>query len=78
MEAIKSKKLNPEIRNEIVRDLVTHMYGHTEKPGIGFVNKVSRLLVEKYPFMSDSSDSQDALSYVSHDQNCMNVCLFVF
>ncbi len=45
-----------------------------KKPGIGFVNKVSRLLVEKYPFMSDSSDSQDALSYVS--QICMNVCLF--
>lgn len=64
MAAIDAKKLNPDIRNEIVRDLVTHMYGHVEKPSPGFINKVAKMLVEKYPFMSDSSDSSDSMPYV--------------
>ena len=31
MASIKDEKLTPDTRNEIVRDLVTHMYGYTEK-----------------------------------------------
>lgn len=57
MVAIAEKKLNPEVRNEIVRDLVTHTYGHVEKPNIALVTKIAKLLVEKYPFMADVCDS---------------------
>ena len=65
MAAISAKKLNPDIRNEIVRDVVTHMYAYVDKPSTGFINNVAKMLVEKYPFVSDSSDLPDSLSYVS-------------
>ena len=55
MAAIRDKRLYPDIRNEIVRDLVTHMYGHVDRPTMGFTNKAASLLVQKYPFMADSS-----------------------
>lgn len=34
MEAISSKTLTPEVRSEIIRDVVTHMYGFVEEPQI--------------------------------------------
>lgn len=57
MVSIAEKKLNPEVRNEIVRDLVTHTYGHVEKPNIVLVTRIAKLLVDKYPFMADVCDS---------------------
>lgn len=41
MTAIEEKKLSPDIRNEIVRDLVTHMYGFMEKPTSSFCKFVA-------------------------------------
>ena len=57
MAAISEKRLQPETRNEIVRDLVTHMYAHTDKPDAKFTQMVARLLVKEYPFMADSGSS---------------------
>ena len=54
MNSIKDEKLTPEIRNEIVRDLVTHMYGYMEKPTSGFCKFVAQRLTHQYPFMRDS------------------------
>lgn len=52
--AIENKRLNPDIRSEIARDLVTHMYGFIEKPTSGFCKFVAQRLILKYPFMRDS------------------------
>ncbi len=58
LSCIKEKKLTLEARNEIVRDLCTHMYGHmkseVEKPTAMFCREVAQKLVKKYPFMADS------------------------
>lgn len=54
MTEIKEKKLTPEIRNEIVRDLVTHMYGHVEVPKASFCKFVAQRLILQYAFMRDS------------------------
>ncbi len=54
MNAIEKQQLNPEVRNEIVRDLVTHVYAHVEKPTMMCIGDVARKLVDKYPFMSDT------------------------
>ncbi len=53
MDAIQAKSLNHEIRNEIVRDIVTHVYAHVDKPTNSIIGGVARQLVTKYPFMSD-------------------------
>ena len=58
--------INPDIRNEIVRDLVTHIYAFCDKPSTGFISKVAKMLVEEYPFMADSSGLSDSLPYVSN------------
>ena len=48
-----------------IRDLVTHIYGnYVEKPNIGIVTKIAKILVEKYPFMSDSVTSLGSTSHV--------------
>ena len=62
MFAISEKKLNPEVRNEIVRDLITHMYGFVDKPS----PKVARMLVEKYPFMADSVTLSGSTVHVNY------------
>ena len=54
MAAIKEKSLNPEVRNEIVRHLVTHVYAYLEQPTMVFIGEVAKQLVEKHPFMADS------------------------
>ncbi len=53
MTAINEKTLNCEVRNEIVRDLVTHVYSYIEKPTSAFVESVAKKLVDKYSFMGD-------------------------
>ena len=37
MAAIRDKQLYPDIRNEIVRDLVTHTYGHVDRPTMDII-----------------------------------------
>ena len=65
MSAIAQKRLYPPgVRNEIVRDLVTH-YAHVEKPSVAFVTEVAGLLVETYLFMADSVTVSAASAYVS-------------
>ncbi len=54
MFAIEEKKLTPDVRNEIVRDLVTHMYGYMEKPTSSFCKFVAQRLILQYQFMRDS------------------------
>ena len=55
MTVISEERLNsPEVRNEIVRDPVTHIYAHTEKPTAAFAGDVAKLLVKKYQFIADS------------------------
>ena len=54
MKAIEEKRLTPDIRNEVVRDLVTHMYGHVEKPTSSFCKFVAQRLILKYTFMRDT------------------------
>ena len=54
MSAMKEQKLTPDIRNEIVRDLVTHMYGFAQKPSNHLCKFVAQSLILKYMFMRDS------------------------
>ena len=53
MEAISTKTLTPDIRNEITRDLVTHIFGFVKKPTSQFCKFVAQRLILKYPFMRD-------------------------
>ena len=54
MRAIDEKKLTFDIRNEIIRDLVTHMYGYVEKPTSSLCKFVAQQLILKYTFMRDT------------------------
>lgn len=70
MHCISSKQLTTDSRNEIVRDLVTHMYAsfkdEDEKPVSAFCREVARKLVQKYPFMADAQTTKGGGSgYVS-------------
>ena len=56
MKAIETENLTPDIRNEIVRDLVTHMYGYAEKPTATFCKFAVQRLILKYPFMRHQRD----------------------
>lgn len=38
MKAIEEEKLTPDVRNEIVRDLVMHMYGYVKEPKPAFAS----------------------------------------
>lgn len=58
MASIKDEKLTPDTRNEIVRDLVTHMYEYTEKPTSSFCRYVAQRLIQQYPFMRDSKGTR--------------------
>lgn len=66
MKAIETEKLTPDLRNEIVRDLVTHMYGYTEKPTTNFCKFAAQRLILKYQFMRDTKGT----GYVS-----TNLCI---
>lgn len=54
MKAIETEKLTRDLRNEIVRDLVTHMYRYTEKPTTTFCKFAAQRLILKYQFMRDT------------------------
>ncbi len=45
--------LEPVIRNEIVCDLVIHMFSYYSNPQKEFCTQAAQLLVRKYKFMSD-------------------------
>ena len=45
--------LGPLVHNEIVRTLATQMFCYTPKPQKGFCTEVAKMLVKKYPFMTD-------------------------
>ena len=49
----KRKRLGPDVRKEMVRDLVSTMYAYTSHPDKDFCTKVAEQLVHKYPFMRD-------------------------
>ena len=68
MAAISAKTLTPEVHSEIIRDLVTHMYGFVEKPSSEFCKFVAQRLILKYPFMRDGKGT----SYIS-DLNIVKV-----
>ena len=54
MKSLETKVLTPDIKNEVVRDLVTHMYGYMEKPTSSFCTFVAQRLILQYTFMRDS------------------------
>ena len=52
LNAIHARTVTKDIRNEIARDLVTHIYGSLGKPTATFCCFVAQQLILKYPFMS--------------------------
>ena len=52
-EEEKRRRLTPEVRNYIVRDLVTTMFSYTLKPSKEFCTIVAKSLVQKHKFMKD-------------------------
>ena len=71
-EAEQRKNLTPDVRNAIVRDIVTSMYAYTSKPNKEFCTQVAKLLVAKYAFMKDVGSSVSG--YVSFLQMTF-ICL---
>ena len=63
-EEEQQQALIPTVRNEIVRDLVTHMFSFNPKPQKDFCTKVAQMLVKKYCFMADKG--QKVSGYVSN------------
>ena len=57
------KCLEPHIRNEMVRDLVSQMFAFEPKPKKQFVTEVAQQLVKKYVFLKDTGPGVSA--YVS-------------
>ena len=47
-DAKQRKRLTPDIRNAIVRDLVSTMYACSHEPAKYFCNQVAKQLVGKY------------------------------
>ncbi len=47
------QSLEPVIRNEIVRDLVTHIFSHNPNPQKEFCTQAAQMLVQQYKFMRD-------------------------
>ena len=54
MSAIEEEELMCDSRNEIVRDLVVHMYAFANRPSPKFCKEAASKLVVAYPFMKDS------------------------
>ena len=57
------KRLTPDIRNEIVRDVVTQMFAFKAKPDKSFCTHVAKFLVKVYEFMKD--EGKNVSGYVS-------------
>ncbi len=55
--------LVPLVRNEIVRDIVAHMYSYNPNPSKDLCTQVAEMLVKKYKFMRDVG--QKVSGYVS-------------
>lgn len=62
-DAEQRKRLTPDIRNAIVRDLVSTMYAHMSQPNKDFCTQVAKQLVGKYSFMRDAGTN--VIGYVS-------------
>ena len=56
-EGEKRRLLTPDIRNAIVRDLVSSMYAYSSQPRKDFCTTVAKKLVVQYPFMKDVGSS---------------------
>lgn len=72
-EAEKRKRLTPDVRNEIVRDVVSTMYAYMSQPNKEFCTQVAEQLMEKYSFMRDVGTN--VTGYVSFyvQSYCYNV-----
>ena len=77
MAAISKKRLNHEIRNELVRDLVTHMYAYTDQITPAFISRTADMLVTKYPFMADHCESVTGVSIFDMTLSCMRMVLLI-
>lgn len=47
------RALTPPLRNEIVRDLVAHMFSYNNNPDKAFCTRAAKMLVSKYAFLED-------------------------
>lgn len=71
-ESEKRRQLTPNVRNAIVRDLMTTMYTFMPKPNKSFCTEVAKKLIEKYSFMRDAG--ANVSGYVS---KCVhNTCFY--
>ena len=61
------KMLTPELRNEISRALVTHMFSYNANPRKELCSKAAKMLVKKYVFLKDVGEhSSGFVSYFMH------------
>ena len=56
-EGERRRLLTPDIRNAVVRDLVSSMYAYTSQPKREFCTTVAKKLVGQYPFMKDAGSA---------------------
>lgn len=68
----KRKRLTPDVRNEIVRDIVSTMYAYMSQPNKEFCTQVAKQLVTKYSFMKDVGTNVSG--YVSNYNNVNLYC----
>ena len=59
MNCIKQKSVSPQVRNEIVRDVVAQMFAFEPKPK-KFATEVAEQLVKKYRFLQDTGQGVSA------------------
>ena len=57
------EELISDSRNEIVRDLVVHMYAFVSRPSPSFCKEAAKKLVAAYPFMKDSGKGSGYVSF---------------
>ena len=60
MNCIEQKSVSPQVRNEIVRDVVAQMFAFEPKPKKKFATKVAEQLVKKYHFLQDTGQGVSA------------------
>ena len=48
------KLLTPDVRSQVVRDLVSNMFTYSTSPNHEFCTFVAQRLILKYPFMRDA------------------------
>lgn len=69
-DADKKKLLTPQLRNEISRAYVTHIFAHISNPRKDFLTRAAKILVKKYSFLKDIGDYSSG--YVS---KCDMLCI---